>query len=139
MNLSVSQARRQLGQLVTLAQDPRVPIVLTRHGRPVAALVSVAEVNRIWRLQEEEWMGPKSILSGRARGALIARKSLIIGPGGKAITRSEAAEIVHQRQMTRAEERRVLSEGGLTPVDNGELAGTVTWRKRRWWQVWRRT
>ncbi|WP_367998686.1 type II toxin-antitoxin system Phd/YefM family antitoxin [Shimia thalassica] len=48
MNLTISEARAHLGQLCTRAQDPRQPIILTRHGKPIAALVSMAEVQRIW-------------------------------------------------------------------------------------------
>ena len=123
MHLSVSAARRHLGALVTRAQDPREVIVLTRHGQPIAALVSIPEVERIWRLQEDAWMGRPSALTGRRRGrALVMARELIMGPEGKPVSRREAAEIIQSRQMTRAEERAMLQAGGLDPVEGGEVA-----------------
>ncbi len=41
MRLTISQARARLGELATLSQDPRQVIVLTRYGKPIAALVSI--------------------------------------------------------------------------------------------------
>ncbi|MEX0306083.1 MAG: type II toxin-antitoxin system prevent-host-death family antitoxin [Ruegeria sp.] len=53
MRCTISQARAQLGELVTLAQDPREVIVLTRYSKPLAALVSMTEAERIWDLQDD--------------------------------------------------------------------------------------
>lgn len=138
MELSVSQARPALGRLVTRAQDPRETIVLTRHGRPLAALVSMEEAQRIWRLQEDEWAGRRSVVSGNRLGqSLRLGWGMVLGPEGKVITHTEAAEIVHDRQMTRAEERRVLVAGGLRPVEGGELVGLVREQPPEpWWPAW---
>ena len=139
MHLSVSAARRHLGTLVTRAQDPREVIVLTRHGQPIAALVSIPEVERIWRLQEDAWMGRPSALTGRRRGrALVMARDLIMGPEGKPVSRREAAEIIQSRQMTRAEERAMLQAGGLDPVEGGEVAAEVPVEPRRGWFAWLR-
>ncbi|WP_193746449.1 type II toxin-antitoxin system Phd/YefM family antitoxin [Ruegeria sp. ANG-R] len=64
MRCTISQARTQLGELVTLTQDPRAVIVLTRYGKPLAALVSMTEAERIWDLQDDELVGHKHPLSG---------------------------------------------------------------------------
>lgn len=122
MRLTVSEARACLGQLCTRAQDPREVIVLTRHGRDVAGLVSIPELERIWRLQDAEWGGPRSPLTGRRRGrSLILGAGLTIGRDGRLVTMREAAEQVRDIQMTRAEERRMLAAGGLEPVEGGEI------------------
>ena len=122
MKISVSEARSCLGQLCARAQDPRQPIVLTRHGRDIAALVSMEEVARIWRLQQEEWRGPCNPLTGRPRGAsLILPQGMTVGAGGKIVTQREAAEEVRRTQKARADERRMLEAGGLAPVEGGEL------------------
>ena len=79
-------------------------IVLTRHGKDLAAIVSIAEVRRIWDLQEEAWEGPKNPLTrrrGGGRRADLWRR----GEGGNHL---EAAHQVRQVQLTRAEERRIL-------------------------------
>lgn len=123
MRITISEARARLGQLCARAQDPRQVIVLTRHGRALAAIVSIDEVQRIWRLQEDAWFGRRNPLTGRRRsGAAKVGMQLVPGPDGRLVTAGEAAELVRDRQLTRAEERRVLEAGGLSPVEGGELA-----------------
>ena len=135
MRYTVSQARAQLGQLVMRAQDPREVIVLTRHGRPLAALVSIPEANRIWELEAEATTGWKHPLSGLrgwwSRGKGIP--GMEPGPDGNYVTPREAALRVREIQMTRAEERRILERGGLEPVAGGEIACVS---RRRWWRFW---
>lgn len=123
MRLDVSEARSQLGRLCARAQDPRQPIILTRHGNALAAIVSMAEAERIWQLQEDQWFGRKSLLTGRWRGkALVLPKGLVPGPDGQLMTERAAAHQIHDVQMTRAEERRILADGGLLPLPDGEVA-----------------
>jgi prevent-host-death family protein len=50
MQLTVSAARQRLGQVVNCVQDPNECIVMTRHGTPVAAVVSMANLQRIWQI-----------------------------------------------------------------------------------------
>lgn len=135
MRFTVSEARARLGLLCMRAQDPREIIVLTRHGRPIAALVSITEVKRIWKLEEDERTGWKHPLSGVrgwwSRGRGIA--GMEPGPDGSYVTAREAAQQVREIQMTRAEERRILERGGLAPVKGGEIAGKAA-PPRRWWR-----
>lgn len=105
MQLPLSEARCLLEHLCTLAQDPREIIVLTRHNTPVAAIVSMAEVQRIWDLQDIDARGPRT---------------------------REAALQMREVQMTRATEREILAAGGLEPVEGGEVAVTVRKGWRRW-------
>ncbi|MEM9550640.1 MAG: type II toxin-antitoxin system Phd/YefM family antitoxin, partial [Pseudomonadota bacterium] len=93
MRLTVSDARSQLGHLVTRVQDPRTEVILTRHGKPVAALVSITEVRRIWDLQDTERNGWWWPLYRIRRGGGILRTSWDLVPGrdGKMVTRREAA------------------------------------------------
>jgi prevent-host-death family protein len=51
MKMTIAEARRNLGQLCARAQDPRERILLTRHGEPMAAIVSIDEAKRIWQSQ----------------------------------------------------------------------------------------
>ncbi len=119
MRITVSEARSRLGELCGKAQDPREPIVLTRHGHEVAAIVSMTEVQRIWALQDREWFGLRWPWS--RRGPVVTPMDLTPGPDGRLMTAREAAEQVQEIQMTRAQERRVLSRGGLDPVEGGEI------------------
>ena len=126
MRITVSKARGCLGQLCARAQDPRQPIVLTRHGRDIAALVSMEEVARIWQVQAEEWTGARNPLTGRPQGgSLILPQGMTTGAGGKIVTLREAARQVREVQRARADERRMLEAGGLEPVEGGELAMEV--------------
>ncbi|MAC80139.1 MAG: hypothetical protein CML66_18970 [Rhodobacteraceae bacterium] len=126
MRITVSEARSCLGQLCARAQDPREPIVLTRHGRAIAALVSIEEVKRIWQLQSEDW-GPRNPLTGHpvSGGALVLPEGMTTAADGKIVTLREAARQVWKIQMGRADERRVLEAGGLDPVEGGELGVEV--------------
>jgi len=140
MRITVSEARARLGQLCAEAQDPRRTIVLTRHGRELAAIVSIEEVRRIWALQDDAWFGRRNPLTGRRRGGGLAMRSdLTVGPDGKPVTPRAAAEQVREVQMTRAEERRLLEAGGLAPVEGGEIGAPVRlgWLRRiRIWRLW---
>lgn len=125
MYIPVSEARTHLGQLVTRAQDPRAVIVLTRHGRPVAALVSMPEVERIWDLGDDARTGWRHVLAGM-RGWWHRRPTvpgMEPGPDGNYVTAREAAIQVRKIQMSRAEERRILKAGGIEGVEGGEVAG----------------
>ncbi len=64
MRCTISHARAHLCDLVTRAQDPREVIIRTRHGKPLAALISITEASRIWHLQEDDEIGWKHLLSG---------------------------------------------------------------------------
>jgi prevent-host-death family protein len=133
MRLTVSKARARLGQLCAQAQDPREVIVLTRHGRDLAAIVSMAEVGRIWKLQDDAWLGRKNPLTGKRPGhTMRLTAGLVPGPDGRVVSMREAAELVREVQMTRAEERRLLARGGLEVVAGGEIGekaapGWVRW------------
>ena len=130
MRLTISEARVRLGQICAASQDPREVIVLTRHGRDLAAIVSMAEVKRIWSLQDDQWLGRRNPLTGRRRGqSMVLSTGLVPGPDGRLVSTHEAAELVREVQMTRAEERRLLARGGLDVVEGGEIAekGAPAW------------
>ena len=141
MRLTISDARAQLGYLCTRAQDPREVIVLTRHGNAIAALVSISEVKRIWDMEDEAragWRHPLSGLRGWwSRGKGIP--GMEPGPGGKYVTKREAAVQVREIQMTRAEERRILQAGGLEVVEGGEIAERVDKPRKKFWKWFRST
>ena len=131
MRLSTTAARDRLSEIITRVQDPRAYCVLTRHGRPVAAVVSMAELNRIWKQQDME-----DIADDRRRPGFFT-----FGRGGH-LTNAEAAEAIQEVQLTRRMEREVLKRAGLEPVLGGEIAvtetvaQTVPARRRRWWWRW---
>lgn len=133
MQLTVSRARARLGEVVLIVQDPNEPVVLTRHGVPVAAVVSMTSLKRIWQMEDEVDRGmikhPLNKFPLRV-GERIGR--LVRGLGGKMVTPKEAALQVRTLQKQRAEERRILAAGGLEIVMGGEVAVDATPRKRKW-------
>ncbi|MEM7598139.1 MAG: type II toxin-antitoxin system Phd/YefM family antitoxin [Pseudomonadota bacterium] len=126
---STSVAREKISQIVMLAQDPRAAVILTRHGKPVAAVVSMAELKRIEGQQDVEdisvngvrkhrhWFGPSEL-------------------GAK--TLAEAGEKIQALQLDRLMEREVLEKAGLPVVEGGELAAVVEVKVRKWWWPFRR-
>lgn len=137
MRLTVSEARARLGQLCAQAQDPRDVIVLTRHGHDIAAIVSMTEVKRIWKAQDDAWLGRRNPLTGKRPGqAVQLTAGLVAGPDGRVVSEREAAEMVREVQMTRAEERRLLAQGGLEAVEGGEIGVKVAPAWGRWFLRW---
>ncbi len=135
MRCTITYARDHLGALTIRAQDPREVIVLTRYEKPVAALVSIAEARRIWDLEDDDKVGWKHPLSG-LRGKWSKGRNIPgmePGPDGTYVTAREAALKVREIQMTRAEERRILTRGGLDPVAGGEAAARPA---PSLWQRW---
>lgn len=132
LQVSVSEARRRLSEIVMRVQDPRGFCVLTRHGEPVAGIVSMAELQRIWDLTDLEEVGPRSPLTGGRSHFRAVPGGMVQGPKGL-MTYREAAERVQRVQMDRAAETAVLRAGGLRPVEGGELASAPVVEERRGW------
>ncbi len=137
MRVTISEARNRLGQLCAQAQDPREVIVLTRHGRDLVAVVSMEEVARIWKLQDDQWFGRRNPLTGKRRGqSMRLAAGLVPGADGRPVSKREAAEQVREVQMTRAEERRLLAQGGLDVVEGGEIGDKARLSWVRWVLGW---
>jgi len=129
-SLPTSTARAKLSQIVTLVQDPRATVILTRHGRPVAAVVSMTELKRIWKQQDIEDI----VKHGRRPATFLFGKAEM-----GAATQAEAAEMIQQVQLDRRMEREVLKTQGLAPIPGGEvMAEMAEAPKRRWWEGWLR-
>ena len=124
-HVPTSVARENITQIVHLVQDPRATVVLTRYGRPVAAVVAMCELDRIRKQQDVEdisdhgvryhrhWFGPSEL-------------------GAK--TLEEAGEKIQKLQLDRLMEREVLRKAGLPVVKGGELEEVVEVKERKWWK-----
>lgn len=135
LRVAVSKAREDLASIVLRVQDPRAYCVLTRHGKPVAAVVSMTGLRRIWREEDaERWGDPETRPGGVVRH-----------PDGRfAADGQEAAAIVREVQLGRWQERQVLARAGMEPLEGGELRAEMeevavpeVARARRWWRVGR--
>lgn len=52
MNMAVSQAREELAELVNLVHYRNERVLLLRHGRPVAALISAEDLELLEQLED---------------------------------------------------------------------------------------
>ncbi|MDJ0858023.1 MAG: type II toxin-antitoxin system Phd/YefM family antitoxin [Dinoroseobacter sp.] len=132
LRLSTTVARKHLSEIVVKVQDPRSHCILTRHNKPVAAIVSMTELHRIWRQQDMDDLIDK----GRTPAHL--RMGGTDFPGE---TKQEVAEQVQQVQLDRRRERQLLIEAGLRPIPGGELEieevnapAPKPEGKRAWWR-----
>lgn len=126
---STTEAREKISKIVMLAQDPRAKVILTRHGKNVAAVVSMKELKRIEHQQDVEDIdvnGARKYVHWFGPAELGAR------------TLEEAGEKVQQLQLDRLMEREVLRKARLPVVKGGELAATVEVKSRKvgWWRRW---
>ncbi len=55
MLLTVSGVRTRLGEVVTFVQTPNECVALTRRGKTVAAEVSIANLKRIWQVEDKQY------------------------------------------------------------------------------------
>ena len=63
-NVSIAEAKARLSVCVREAEQGQ-PIMITRHGKPVAALVAAADLDQLERLRKA---GPQSGLASLAGG-----------------------------------------------------------------------
>lgn len=69
--------RARLTALLGAVEHGGQKVILLRHGKEVAALVSMADLKRIWEAEDEELYGPRDAKTGRRRGrALILLRSV---------------------------------------------------------------
>lgn len=140
--LPTSRARDHLSQIITHVQDPRNRCLLTRHGKQVAAIVSLDMLARIDRQLMHEGVYDGTWKPGNFTTAA----------DGHLMDDQEAAEFVQQKQVDRLGERRILARAGLDPVPGGEILAEVAEvkvpveevpeevvvKRRWWWLFWRR-
>jgi antitoxin (DNA-binding transcriptional repressor) of toxin-antitoxin stability system len=127
--IPTSQARERLSAICAYVQDPRNFVVLTRHGKPVAAVVSMPALKATWQVQDVEGIAKKG-----------APLPWISDEKGMPLTPREVAVKIQRVQMDRAQERRALERQGYQVVRGGELEPELTEvvaepaaPKRRWW------
>ena len=135
VRLPTSQARDRFSEIIHFVQDPRSSCILTRHGKAVAAVVSMTELRRLHKLHDAEDITDH----GHRPVSFTLGKELHL-------TNAEAAEHVQRIQLDRRIEREVLAKAGLEPVPGGELMEEMEVereveadrqvRRRRWWWFW---
>ncbi len=66
--VSITQLRPKLRATILEVGERHEPVVVTRHGQPVAALVSIQQLWKIWHAEDEERVGPIDPRTGRPFG-----------------------------------------------------------------------
>ncbi|MYX12350.1 type II toxin-antitoxin system prevent-host-death family antitoxin [Streptomyces sp. SID8374] len=61
--IPVTQARAELADLINRVVYGGERVVVTRHGKPLTALVSAADLERLERLDEEEAVAERQVIS----------------------------------------------------------------------------
>ncbi|MET7641439.1 type II toxin-antitoxin system Phd/YefM family antitoxin [Streptomyces sp. NPDC005438] len=61
--IPVTQARAELAELINRAVYGGERVVITRHGKPLVALVSAADLERLDQLDQREDAGEEEVIS----------------------------------------------------------------------------
>ena len=117
--LPVTEARERLADLCAHVRDGTDTVVLTRHGRPVAALVGMAWLDRFKRVGWQD----TDVETGWWPVGLRRE-------GDHFLSVPEAAVRLRGVQLDRLAERRLLAEAGLEPIPGGEIEAPVEFVER---------
>ncbi|MFF9153803.1 type II toxin-antitoxin system Phd/YefM family antitoxin [Streptomyces sp. NPDC014846] len=77
--IPVTQARAELADLINRVVYGGERVVVTRHGKPLVALVSAADLNRLAALDEQGEDGIVSAVSGVREPGSVAREQQRFG------------------------------------------------------------
>jgi len=70
IRVNITYLRPRLSQYIGMAEHGGKKVIIARHGKPAAALVSMADFRRIWKDEDAELYGPVDPVTGRRRGGL---------------------------------------------------------------------
>lgn len=110
--VKVSEARAQLTKLMALAENELDWVILTRHGKPVASLVSHAQMMRIFDDENIDLFGPINPETGRQMGAAwVKRTGWVRGEGirSPASKHVENGAAIGKRKGIRARLRKLFN------------------------------
>lgn len=82
-SLSIAELRRHLADVVNEVAYNGIRIVLTRHGRRIAALVPVSGLARLLQLDEAQWMeqvGGTNVSAAEAVVRSVERELALLDP-----------------------------------------------------------
>jgi len=73
--ISLTAFRREMTRLLPDVIAGRTRVIVWRHGKPIAALVSMADFDRVWSWEDEDLLGPKDPETGRRQGIQWVRET----------------------------------------------------------------
>lgn len=137
----LTDARLNLTEMIKRTVNGEERMILTRHGKPVVALVTVNELHRIWADEEYELYGPINPDTGKRYGwdwvARTGWKRPLFEAEAIAKEAAEKAEIEETYARVEAMMKSWEEEDeGATVASEGraEDARPVWWK--RWWRFW---
>ncbi|MFD8373879.1 type II toxin-antitoxin system Phd/YefM family antitoxin [Streptomyces sp. NPDC059688] len=77
--IPVTQARAELADLINRVVYGGERVVVTRHGKPLVAMVSAADLDRLAALDEQGEDGMVSTVSGAREAGSVAREQQRFG------------------------------------------------------------
>ncbi|WP_176438425.1 type II toxin-antitoxin system Phd/YefM family antitoxin [Actibacterium lipolyticum] len=77
--VNVTDLRPRLTGLLGVVEHGQERVIVMKHGRQVAAIVSMKDYARVWDAEEEELYGPINPETGRRRGALLTMADMLTG------------------------------------------------------------
>ena len=78
IHVNMTDVRPHLSELIGKAEHGGEKMVILRFGQPVAALVSMADFERIEEVIDEETLGPRNPETGRRRGNALIRATDVL-------------------------------------------------------------
>ncbi len=82
LRVNTTQVRPRLTELLGRVEHGGEQVIIARHGKAVAVLVSMADWKRICDAEDEELYGPVNPETGRRRGGLVRALGLVKGMFG---------------------------------------------------------
>lgn len=75
LKTNMTQLRPRLTQLLDQVVHNDEAVIITRHGKEIAAIVNIPDFRRVWDAREDWRDGPKDPITGKRPGAGILRAS----------------------------------------------------------------
>jgi len=77
--VSTTDLRPRLTEILGKVEYGLEQATIQRHGKPVAAIVSIKDLHRIWELEDEEHGGPRDPVTGMRKGAIVWAADVVKG------------------------------------------------------------
>ncbi|UWQ07343.1 type II toxin-antitoxin system Phd/YefM family antitoxin [Aliiroseovarius crassostreae] len=136
--IGMTRLRARLTEMIDLTLQGRERVMICRHGKPVVALVTMDELQRIWADEDYELYGPVNPETGKRYGWKWVQDTGWKRPlfEAEVIAKQAAEKAEEQEMLTRIEAEIKSWEEEDTETEqpsegSAEDARPVWWK--RWW------
>ncbi len=132
----LTDVRHNLTEMIKRTLKGKERMIITRHGRPVVALVTMNELHRIWADEDYELYGPVNPETGSRYGAAWVARTGWTRPlfESEVIAKKAAEKAEEQEMLTRIEAEIKSWEEEEPPTGSAEDAEPV--KRKPWWKWW---